>query len=395
MSHPASPRRTPCNAGAEPIATVARCRGGPRVALVLAIVATWFGIGPVPSLLAQPPADQQTRWPSTPLAVRPEKKAPVAGALNQHPTIAAGYDETMERIDQASRLLEVAEQEFSQRDRDRRSAQAVVAELQQETLTVADETVVAAIALYQGETIDEAILATEDINVSLRASALGAAAIGSNTETFDLYYAVSKDLEIAEAELAYREEIVGETQTEIAALDDELTEELLWLAELEEKRLQEQAAVVATQASIRAQSRGRKQGFYLDTCPINGPHEFIDSWGFARSGGRRHRGVDMLADAGTELVAPVSGLVEHATNSLGGRVFRFTDDNGNYFYGAHLSAFGKEGRVVAGEVIGYVGDSGNAAGIDHLHFEIHPGGRGNPINPFVDTASVCDGAQGR
>ncbi len=394
MSHPASPRRAPCGAGAEPLATVAGRRGGRRLALVLAIVAAWFGIGPVPSLLAQPPDNQQTRWTSTPLTARPEKKAPLAGAHNQHPTTAAGYDETIERIDHASRLLQVAEQELSQRDLGRRYAQASVAELRQETMTVADETVVAAIALYQGEAVDEAILASEDINVTLRASALGAAAIGSNTEAFDLCYAVSKDLEIAEAELAYREEMIGETQTEIAVLDDELTEELLWLAEIEEKRLQEQAAVVATQASIRAQSRGRKQGFYLDTCPINGPHEFIDSWGFARSGGRQHRGVDMLADAGMELVAPVSGQVEHATNSLGGRVFRLVDDNGNYFYGAHLSAFGKEGRVVAGEVIGYVGDSGNAAGIDHLHFEIHPGGRGNPINPFVDTASVCAGAQG-
>jgi murein DD-endopeptidase MepM/ murein hydrolase activator NlpD len=70
-----------------------------------------------------------------------------------------------------------------------------------------------------------------------------------------------------------------------------------------------------------------------------------------------------------------------------------TSDTGVYFYGTHMSAYGKEGRVRAGEVIGYVGEDGNAAGIPHLHFEIHPGGRGNPINPFIDSAAVCSGAQ--
>ncbi|MCP4224551.1 MAG: M23 family metallopeptidase, partial [Actinomycetia bacterium] len=77
----------------------------------------------------------------------------------------------------------------------------------------------------------------------------------------------------------------------------------------------------------------------------------------------------------------------------GGRSYRLYGDDGNYFYGTHMSAYGKEGQVNAGEVIGYVGDSGNASGIPHLHFEIHPGGRGDPINPFIDTAAVCSGAQ--
>ena len=147
------------------------------------------------------------------------------------------------------------------------------------------------------------------------------------------------------------------------------------------------SVAVPAQASIEAHFRGRRQGFYLSTCPVNGSHEFVNSWGFARSGGRTHKGVDMLADPGTEIVAPTVGQVEHATNSLGGRVIRLLDETGNYYDGAHLSAFGKEGQVRPGEVIGYVGDSGNAAGINHLHFEIHPGGRGNPVNPFM---GLCD-----
>ena len=101
----------------------------------------------------------------------------------------------------------------------------------------------------------------------------------------------------------------------------------------------------------------------------------------------------MLADEGVELVAPVSGRVEHFNSGIGGRSYRIYADDGNYYYGTHLVRFGKKGHVEAGEVIGYVGDDGNAAGIPHLHFEIHPGGRGNPINPFIDVAAVCSGAQ--
>ncbi|MEM7322891.1 MAG: M23 family metallopeptidase, partial [Actinomycetota bacterium] len=131
-------------------------------------------------------------------------------------------------------------------------------------------------------------------------------------------------------------------------------------------------------------------------CPVDGPHDFIDSWGFPRSGGRRHKGVDLLAEIGVPIVAPVSGRVEFRSNSVGGRSFHLFGENGNYFYGTHLSAYGEvEGEIRAGQVIGYVGDDGNAAGIPHLHFEIHPGGRGNPINPFIDTAAVCDGARSR
>ncbi len=318
--------------------------------------------------------------------------APATAGHDSHALPTAGREETLLRIDVAERELRALEEELGQLERVLAREQAGTKDLRTEASLVADDTVENAIALYRQGEEPATLVAADELSTALRAGALGRAAVTADTDVFDEYRALLKDLELEERALAVRQQEVDDLQSQVATIEDELITELLWLGELEERRLHQQAAEESVRASLRAQFQGRKEGFYLATCPVNGPHEFVDSWGFARSGGRRHKGVDMLADAGTELVAPVSGQVEHATNNLGGRVFRLVDDNGNYYYGAHLSAFGKEGRVLAGEVIGYVGDSGNAAGINHLHFEMHPGGRGNPVNPFVDTATVCSGA---
>ncbi|MEM7340430.1 MAG: M23 family metallopeptidase [Actinomycetota bacterium] len=264
-------------------------------------------------------------------------------------------------------------------------------ELEAETGVVATETLKNAIEGYRHGETPQGILSSADLTASMRATALGGAAVSADTESFDVYRDLRKDLEIEQAELEQRRAQSQQAAAARVSLESRLAAQLDRFAELEEQRLQRQAAQVTVQAANRAQARGRKQGFYLDTCPVNGPHEFIDSWGFARSGGRRHKGVDILAVTGTPVVAPVAGRVEHFSNSVGGRSFRLFDLNGNYYYGTHLSGFAKDGDVRAGEVIGYVGDDGNAAGIPHLHFEIHPGGRGNPINPFIDSAAVCSG----
>lgn len=123
-------------------------------------------------------------------------------------------------------------------------------------------------------------------------------------------------------------------------------------------------------------------------CPVDGAVAFWDTWGAPRSGGRTHQGVDMMASIGTPAVAPVSGTVEHRFNSLGGYSYYLYGDDGHFYYGTHLSAYGQGGRVSAGTVIGYVGDSGNAAGIPHLHFEIHPSG-GSAINPYPQVKAAC------
>jgi murein DD-endopeptidase MepM/ murein hydrolase activator NlpD len=125
-------------------------------------------------------------------------------------------------------------------------------------------------------------------------------------------------------------------------------------------------------------------------CPVQGPSAYGDTWGAPRSGGRRHQGVDMLAPTGTPLQAVIGGEVVQRDNSLGGITISLRGDNGNRYYYAHLSAYeGVEGRVELGQVIGYVGDTGNATGTPHLHFEIRPQG-GVPVNPYPSVrASGC------
>ena len=124
-------------------------------------------------------------------------------------------------------------------------------------------------------------------------------------------------------------------------------------------------------------------------CPVQGPHTFRDSWGDARSGGRAHKGTDIMAPRGTPVVNPVSGNVTTKGDSLGGLSFHVQGDDGNYYYGTHLDSYsGATGHLPAGTVVGYVGDTGNAQGT-HLHFEIHIGGYGNPINPYPTVARYC------
>ena len=88
----------------------------------------------------------------------------------------------------------------------------------------------------------------------------------------------------------------------------------------------------------------------------------------------------MIAKTGTPLVAVVSGSVQFKQNSLGGNAVWLSGSDGNKYYYAHLSRFEGSSRSVSqGEVIGYVGMTGNA-GVPHLHFEVHPGG-GSAVNP--------------
>lgn len=129
------------------------------------------------------------------------------------------------------------------------------------------------------------------------------------------------------------------------------------------------------------------------TCPVAGAVSFTDTWGAPRSGGRSHKGVDMIAARGTPIVAIFSGRVYRlSTSSLGGNSVYFYSDAGDLYYYAHLDSYGdiSPGQAVpVGYVLGYNGSSGNAPDyLPHLHFEYHPGG-GAAVNPYPLVKGLC------
>jgi murein DD-endopeptidase MepM/ murein hydrolase activator NlpD len=116
-------------------------------------------------------------------------------------------------------------------------------------------------------------------------------------------------------------------------------------------------------------------------CPVQGPTAYSDTWGDGRPGGRHHEGVDMISPHGTPLVAVADGDARFWTNSEGALGVSLTADNGTRYYYGHLSSYeGSDGRVSTGQVIGYVGSTGRTT-VNHLHFEVHPGG-GAAVNPY-------------
>ncbi|MBI5089811.1 MAG: peptidoglycan DD-metalloendopeptidase family protein, partial [Actinobacteria bacterium] len=125
----------------------------------------------------------------------------------------------------------------------------------------------------------------------------------------------------------------------------------------------------------------------LAAFPAQGPCSFTDTFQAPRGGGRVHEGVDLIAKTGQYVYAVANGrLSKQAVDkpgSLSGNAWWLTGDDGSYFFYAHMSAFApglKIGsKVQAGQIIGFIGSTGNA-GVSHLHFEVHPKG-GVAVNP--------------
>lgn len=112
---------------------------------------------------------------------------------------------------------------------------------------------------------------------------------------------------------------------------------------------------------------------------------FADTWGAARSFGRKHEGVDIFAKRGTPIYSNIDGVVvKVGQNKLGGNIVSVLGIDGRVHYYAHLEEFGQIKRhqwIEKGTVIGTVGDTGNAKGTPpHLHYGIYT--KTGAINPY-------------
>jgi murein DD-endopeptidase MepM/ murein hydrolase activator NlpD len=130
-------------------------------------------------------------------------------------------------------------------------------------------------------------------------------------------------------------------------------------------------------------------------CPIQAPVTFFNDWGQPRSNWRVHEGTDVFAERGTPNVAIADGVAIRRQGGLGGNAIRLETNDGHSYYYAHFERFERgfnangRRRVKQGDVIGYTGNTGNAAGGPvHTHFEVHPG-KGAPINPYPFLKDMC------
>ncbi len=190
--------------------------------------------------------------------------------------------------------------------------------------------------------------------------------------------------EVRELERARAEE------GEVVALFDEqqsllaTQEQLLAVAERTFKRTEESYEdwLAEKQASTGDALGGREwRGGSLspfdhvfEICPVRQPRAYGDGFGAPRYAGgyHLHKGVDIVAPQGTEILAPFDGQAFTSSNGLGGNVVFVVGSQGTA-YNAHLWKYSdnSNGAVSAGEVIGYVGNTGSST-TPHDHFEFHP-----------------------
>lgn len=155
--------------------------------------------------------------------------------------------------------------------------------------------------------------------------------------------------------------------------------------------------------ATRAVASDERSAFVLTVFPHESADTgFSNSWGNRRSGGRRHTGTDIISPRGTEVLAVADGVITAlGEGRLSGYFIRIdhgdgwatsymhlnndtygTDDGEGGTWTAFFPTLQEGDEVIAGEVIGYVGDSGNAEGtVPHTHFEVkYDGDKVNPYN---------------
>ena len=345
---------------------------------------------------------------------------------------AAEIQAAKDRANEAAAEYFEAQSEYEQLADEVLQLEADQAELQRQVDELASQVEAVAVNRFLASGTPGIPLLTDfrEPSEQLQTDVLVGVATDSSADVMDEYDRLRAELEDNHEVLVEKQADLEQQQEDYLALQAEAEAEVEELTRIEEQRLEDErvylaylaqqreeqrrreeeaaaaAAAAAARAAEQAAAEAAAQAAIMASapspdsaseagvdgggggggggiiCPMAGPSSYADGWGNPRSGGRRHQGVDMMAPTGTPLVAVVSGSVTFKHNSLGGNSIWLNGSNGDSYYYAHLSAYEGSSRGVGqGEVIGYVGDTGNASGAPHLHFEVHPGG-GAAVNPY-------------
>jgi len=311
---------------------------------------------------------------------------PLAGRATGEESLSdlqARMDAIQVRLDASTAKIEELEDELEHSHEEVARIQARMKVLEKQDARLEAEVVERANALYRsgGGQVLEVLFGSDSISeLSSAAEALSQVSM-TGTDAF-------VRLARSRAELRRLESDLLESRADLRKSYEDLKDEhrkqqaMFDSVTADYERLRDQLAPAAPSA---ARIRGTG-GMY---CPVAGPTSFVDSWGAPRSG-HTHQGVDMMGSYGTPLVAIVSGSITYAAydGSGGNMIFLSGDDGNAYWYMHNQQNLVTGGHVSAGQQIATLGDTGNAAGTPHLHFEYHPGG-GGAVNPYPLVASLC------
>lgn len=208
------------------------------------------------------------------------------------------------------------------------------------------------------------------------------------TQVQNLKNDLSADKREQEALQAAAARALRKVEAHKAFLEEKFAQQQVILDDLEAKKARARELVEKLDRKYKRELAALTGVRFFDglfkVCPVDPPRAVYDGFGAPRYGGgyHPHAGNDIIAPQGTRIRATFDGVARTATNGLGGYAVYVYGEQG-YTYNAHLMQPGVNGPVSAGDLIGYVGSTGNS-GTPHNHFEWHPSTIPSnwPISPY-------------